>query len=155
MRSWAAATLLLAIGAAGAARAGDPADSASEANLFVYRDAARPAACAARLYLDGREFAALPQHAYTSLAVRPGIHQLEFRWASGCGHGDVTDQITIEDRRLYYFALAGDAVTTREALGVGYASRLHETTSLIPVDPDEGVQTVGACCRFVAPHATF
>ena len=122
-----ALALLLAAGGGGAAWAGDPAagapdasapdSSAPDANLFVYRDVARPAACAADLYLDGRQFAALPQHSYTSLAVRPGLHQLEFRWASACGHGDVTDQIEVEDRRLYYFALdrrrAGDAAVSR------------------------------------------
>jgi hypothetical protein len=155
IRSRTALALLLAAGAGGAARAAEPAFSAPDANLFVYRDAARPEGCAAELYLDGKPFAALPQHAYTSLAVRPGAHALEFRWPSACGHGDVTDQIEVEDRRLYYFALSGDAVESRDPLGGGYATRLHETTSLIPVDPDDGVQAVAACCRFLPPRRTF
>jgi hypothetical protein len=138
-----------------AARAADPAVSAPDANLFVYRDAARPAACAAQLLLDGKVFAALPQHAYTSLTVRPGAHELEFRWPATCGHGDVTDRIEVEERRLYYFALAGDAELTADPMGAGYATRLHETTTLIPVDPDAGVQTVGACCRFMPARGTF
>jgi hypothetical protein len=145
--------LLLAASLAAAARAdapaaSAPATSAPDANLFVYRDQASPAACVAELLLDGKPFAALPQHAYTSLAVRPGVHQLEFRWARACGHGDVTDQVEIEDRRLYYFALAGEARITRDPLGA-YATNLHETTTLTPVDPDAGVQAVAACCRFV------
>jgi len=139
--------LMLAMGGGGA-WAAEPA-SAPDANLFVYRDAVSPAACAAELLLDGREFASLPQHSYTSLTVRPGVHRLEFRWASGCGHGDVTDEIDVQDRRLYYFALGGDARVTHDPLDVTYATRLHETTSLIRVDPDSGVQTVAACCRFV------
>jgi hypothetical protein len=143
---------LLAAGLAGGAAAGDEAtsgpESASDANLFVYRDAANPSDCAAELLLDGRAFARLPQHSYTSLAVRPGAHTLEFRWATDCGHGDVTDQFEIDPGRLYYFTLTGDAHLTRDALG-GYITNLHETTTLTPVDPDEGVQAVGACCRFV------
>jgi hypothetical protein len=134
---------------------GSPETGSPDANLFVYRDAARPADCAAQLYLDGKQFAALPQHAYTSLAVRPGAHELEFRWPSACGHGDVTNRVEIEERRLYYFALAGEAATTADPLGSGYATRLHETTSLVPVDPDQGVQTVAACCRFLPPRRTF
>jgi hypothetical protein len=149
MRALAAAGVALVLAAAGGgAWAGDPV-SAPDANLFVYRDAARPAGCAAELLLDGKQFAALPQHAYTSLTVRPGPHALEFRWPSSCGHGDVTDQIEVEDRRLYYFALAGDAAMSADPLGNSYATRLHETTTLIPVDPDQGVQAVSACCRFV------
>lgn len=150
-----AAVLALTLTAvASAAAAADPV-SAPDANLFVYRDAARPAACSAELYLDGKQFASLPQHAYTSLTVRPGAHELEFRWPSTCGHGDVTDRIVVEERRLYYFALAGDASLTADPLGASYTTRLHETTSLIPVDPDEGVQAVGACCRFLPPRARF
>jgi hypothetical protein len=141
--------------AAGEPAAGPPDVSAPDANLFVYRDAARPTACAAELYLDGKEFAALPQHAYTSLAVPPGPHDLEFRWPAACGHGDVTDRIEVEARRLYYFALAGDAQLTADPLGNSYATRLHETTSLIPVDPDQGVQTVAACCRFLPARGAF
>jgi hypothetical protein len=152
--------LLLALAGGGgqAAEAAEPAAepvSAPDANLFVYRDAARPAACAAELYLDGKEFAALPQHAYTSLTVRPGPHDLEFRWPAACGHGDVSDRIEVEARRLYYFALAGDAQLTADPLGNSYATRLHETTSLIPVDPDKGVQTVAACCRFLPARGAF
>ena len=158
MRGLAAGLALLLALAAGGVRAAEPAAepavSAPDANLFVYRDAARPAACTAELYLDGRRFAALPQHAYTSLAVRPGPHDLEFRWPSSCGHGDVTDRIEVEARRLYYFALAGDAQVSSDPLS-GYGTRLHETTSLIPVDPDEGVQTVAACCRFLPARGTF
>jgi hypothetical protein len=150
--------LALLLAAGGAAFAEPPAGaadaSAPDANLFVYRDAAQPAACEAELYLDRKPFASLPQHAYTSLTVRPGAHQLEFRWSPACGHGDVTDQIEVEDRRLYYFALTGDARVTRDPLS-GYATNLHETTTLTPVDPDEGVQAVGACCRFVPPRRTF
>jgi hypothetical protein len=131
------------------AAAGGPESSAPDANLFVYRDTAKPAACAAVLLLDGKPFARLPKHSYTSIAVRPGFHELEFRWANGCGHGDVTDQLEIADRRLYYFALTGDAELTRDALGGYAATDLHETTTLTPVDPDEGVQAVAACCRFV------
>ncbi|HWF77150.1 MAG TPA: hypothetical protein VN694_08230 [Caulobacteraceae bacterium] len=167
MRALGFGLALLAGAAAGASAMGarpawaqepvSAADSSSpDANLFVYRDAARPAGCAAQLYLDGKQFAALPQHAYTSLTVRPGAHELEFRWPSACGHGDVTNRIEIEDRRLYYFALAGDAALTADPLGNSYEMRLHETTSLVPVDPDQGVQTVAACCRFLpARHATF
>jgi hypothetical protein len=156
----AAGALLLAAGLAGAALAGEPAAGATEAsapdaNLFVYRDTASPAACEAELYLDGRQFAALPQHSYTSLAVGPGIHELEFRWASACGHGDVTDQLTIADRRLYYFALTGDTHVTHDLLSPSYSTNLHETTTLTPVDPDEGVQAVAACCRFMAAHVRF
>jgi hypothetical protein len=152
--------LLLAAGLPGAALAAEPAagaaaSSAPDANLFVYRDTASPAACAAELYLDGKEFAALPQHSYTSLAVRPGMHELEFRWASACGHGDVTDQVEIEDRRLYYFALTGDTRVTHDLLSPAYATDLHETTTLTPVDPDEGVQAVAACCRFMRARRTF
>ena len=147
--------LLLAAGVGGSALAADPQDeSAPDANLFVYRDAAQPAACAAELLLDGKSFAALPQHSYTSLTVRPGIHQLEFRWAPACGRGDVTDQIEVADRRLYYFALTGDAAVTRDPLG-SYATNLHETTTLSPVDPDAGVQAVAACCRFVPARGRF
>jgi len=151
--------LLLAAALAGPALAGDPAGdaaatSAPDANLFIYRDAARPAACAAQLLLDGKPFADLPQHTYTSIAVRPGFHDLEFRWPSSCGHGDVTDQLQIEDRRLYYFALTGDAQLTRDALS-GYTTNLHETTTLTPVDPDEGVQAVAGCCRFVKASGRF
>jgi len=145
--------LLLAAALGGPALAGDaapgaPEGSAPDANLFVYRDAALPATCSAELLLDGKRFASLPQHSYTSIAVRPGMHDLEFRWANSCGHGDVTDQLQIEDRRLYYFALTGDARLTRDALS-GYSTNLHETTTLTPVDPDQGVQAVAACCRFV------
>ncbi len=160
MRTLAAsAALLLAAGLAGVALADAPAPqspdgSAPDANLFVYRDAASPAGCAAELLLDGKPFAALPQHSYTSIAVRPGIHDLEFRWAAGCGHGDVTDQLDIQDRRLYYFELTGDARLTRDGLG-GYATNLHETTTLTPVDPDQGVQAVAACCRFTRAHGRF
>jgi hypothetical protein len=136
------------------ATAGAPETSAPDANLFVYRDTARPAGCAAVLLLDGKPFASLPQRSYTSIAVRPGMHDLEFRWANGCGHGDVTDQLEIHDRRLYYFALTGDAQLTRDALG-GYTTNLHETTTLTPVDPDEGVQAVAACCRFVKASGRF
>jgi hypothetical protein len=155
----AGAALLLAAALAAPALADDPASgapeaSAPDANLFVYRDAARPAGCAAELLLDGKPFAALPQHSYTSIAVRPGFHDLEFRWPSSCGHGDVTDQLEIADRRLYYFALTGDAQLTRDALG-GYTTNLHETTTLTPVDPDEGVQAVAACCRFVKASGRF
>jgi hypothetical protein len=148
----------LALGAAalgGFAWADEPASSSPDANLFVYRDLVKPADCAAQLYLDGRQFAALPQHAYTSLTVRPGAHELEFRWPSTCGHGDVTNRIEIEDRRLYYFALAGDAAQSADPLGSSYEVRLHETTSLIPVDPDQGVQTVAACCRFLPARGRF
>jgi len=144
----------LSVGGARAGTAGDGADGAPDANLFVYRDAAKPAACAAELYLDGRRFAALAQHSYTSLFVRPGVHHLEFRWASGCGHGDVTDEVEIADRRLYYFAVIGDTQVT-PAGGGAYALNLHETTSLVPVDPDEGVQTVAACCRFTQAQGRF
>ena len=166
----AALTLLLAAGMAGTALAADPAaavqdrgaqdssapeGSAPDANLFVYRDTASPAACAAQLYLDGKEFAALPQHSYTSLTVRPGLHELEFRWAPACGHGDVTDQLEIADRRLYYFALTGDAHVSRDLLTPGYATNLHETTTLTPVDPDEGVQAVAACCSFRPAFGRF
>ena len=128
--------------------------SAPDANLFVFRDKANPAACAAELFLDGKQFAALPQHSYTSLAVRPGIHQLEFRWAPACGHGDVTDQVEVADRRLYYFALSGEAQLTRDPLGA-FGANLHETTTLTPVDPDEGVQAVAACCSFRPAFARF
>jgi hypothetical protein len=144
-------------GTAFAAPSPSPSDSISDpdANLFVYRDAAQPAGCLAELFLDGRRFAVLAQHSYTSLAVRPGIHQLQFRWAADCGHGDVTNQVEVEDRRLYYFALAGDTKVT-SAQGAGaYALNLHETTSLVPVDPDEGVQTVAACCRFTPSDGRF
>ena len=146
--------LLLAAAGGGRACAADPV-SAPDANLFVYRDAARPAGCSAELLLDGKQFAALPQHAYTSLTVRPGLHELEFRWPPTCGHGDVTDQVEVEDRRLYYFALTGDAQLTADPIGPGYSTHLHETTSLIPVDPDEGVQTVAACCHFLPPRGRF
>jgi hypothetical protein len=156
----AGAALLLAAALAGPALADDAAGGAAEtsapdANLFVYRDTASPAACAAVLLLDGKPFATLAQHSYTSIAVQPGIHDLEFRWASGCGHGDVTDQLEIADRRLYYFALTGDAQLTRDALGGYAATNLHETTTLTPVDPDEGVQAVAACCRFVKASGRF
>jgi hypothetical protein len=155
----AALALLLAAGLAGTAVAADPAPraadaSAPDANLFVYRDTARPAACAAELYLDGKQFAALPQHSYTSLTVRPGVHELEFRWATTCGHGDVTDQIEIDNRRLYYFALTGDTQLTHDPLTPG-STNLHETTTLTPVDPDAGVQAVAACCRFLRAHGRF
>ena len=160
-RSAAALALLLTAGLAGTAMAADPAarapeeTSAPDANLFVYRDTASPAACAAQLYLDGKLFAALPQHSYTSLTVRPGQHELRFRWASNCGHGDVTDQLQIADRRLYYFALTGDAQVRRDPLSPGYTTDLHETTTLTPVDPDEGVQAVAACCRFMRAYGRF
>lgn len=154
----AAGAALLIAAIAGPALAADAADaaqaSAPDANLFVYRDGARPADCAAQLLLDGKWFASLPQHSYTSITVRPGIHDLEFRWAPTCGHGDVTDQIDVEDRRLYYFELTGDTRLTRDALG-GYATNLHETTTLTPVGPDEGVQAVAACCRFVPANGRF
>jgi hypothetical protein len=151
--------LVLAAALAGPALADDASAGAAEggapdANLFVYRDMAKPAACAAELRLDGKPFAVLPQHSYTSIAVRPGIHDLEFRWAASCGHGDVTDQLDIRDRRLYYFALTGDTRLTHDTLG-GYATNLHETTTLTPVDPDQGVQAVAACCRFVKARWRF
>jgi hypothetical protein len=160
MRRAGVLALLLAAAIAAPAVAGDSATSppeegsAPDANLFVYRDAANPAACAAWLYLDGRRFADLPQHSYTSISVRPGFHDVAVRWATGCGHGEVVDQVNVQDRRLYYFALTGDARLTREPLGA-YATTLHETTTLTPVDPDEGVQTVAACCRFVPADARF
>jgi hypothetical protein len=40
-------------------------------------------------------------------------------------------------------------------LAGAYATNLHETTTLAPVDPDQGVQTVGACCRFVPAYGRF
>lgn len=148
-------SLLLAASAAAPALAAEPAASAPDANLFVYRDAARPAGCAAELYLDGKRFAALAQHSYTSLAAPPGVHQLEVRWAQGCGHGDVTDQLDVTPRRLYYFAVAGDAQVTPLASDAARTTYLHETTSLVPVDPDAGVQTVDACCRFTPASRAF
>lgn len=148
------AGLAVVAAAGGAALAAEPA-SAPDANLFVYRDAAKPADCAAELLLDGRKFAALPQHSYTSLAVRPGVHQLELRWKDGCGHGEVTNQLEVGERRLYYFAVEGDARVTQVGVAGAYATNLHETTTLAPVDPDAGVQTVGACCRFVPADGRF
>ena len=155
MRGWRTAALAVVVaGLASAARAADPVSSAPDDNLFVYRDSAQPAACAAELLLDGKPFARLAQHSYTSLRVGPGIHQLQFRWPADCGHGDVTNQLQVEERRLYYYALTGDAHLIRDPLGA-YANDLHETTTLTPIDPDEGVQTVGACCRFVPSHGRF
>jgi len=153
-----ALALLLAAGlAAGPATAGasEQAASAPDANLFVYRDSARPAGCAAELLLDGKRFAALAQHSYTSLKAPPGVHQLQLRWAAGCGHGEVTNQLDVAPRRLYYFAVGGGAQTTLLAPGLAHTTWLHETTSLVPVDPDAGVQSAGACCRFVPASRPF
>jgi hypothetical protein len=146
-----AALAVLVAGLASAASAAEPDASTLDANLFVYRDSAQPAGCAAELLLDGKPFARLAQHRYTSLRVGPGIHQLQFRWPADCGHGDVTNQLKVEERRLYYYALAGDMQVTR----FPGAMNLHETTTLMPVDPDEGVQAVGACCRFVPSYGRF
>ena len=118
------ALLLTVAGCRCTAMAADPAARAAEdastpdANLFVYRDAARPTACAAELYLDGKLFASLPQHSYTSLAVRPGQHQLEFRWSSELA-GPRRRHRSAPDRRppaSAYFALTGDAQLSRDPL---------------------------------------
>ena len=48
-----------------------------------------------------------------------------------------------------------DAQVTHDPLTPGYATNLHETTTLTPVDPDEGVQAVAACCRFMRAYGRF
>ena len=101
-------------GRPGGARAGDQRARRQPLRLSRHRQARR---LRRRALLDGKLFASLPQHSYTSIAVRPGHARPGVPLGDGCGHGDVTDQLQIADRRLYYFALTGDAQLTRDPLG--------------------------------------
>ena len=46
-------------------------------------------------------------------------------------------------------------VLTRSYNNARTGANLHETTTLTPVDPDEGVQAVAACCRFMPARGRF